>query len=84
MVSLYGIVTLILQCVSADFIQQTNVTTFLTVIQQNTTAFLGNLRQCRFELEATIAAQAEQGVTGQTFGMDARKYRGMPGNIAID
>ena len=42
----------------SDFIQQTNVTTFLTVIEQNTTAFLGNLRQCRFELEATIAAQA--------------------------
>jgi hypothetical protein len=39
MVRFDRIVALVLECISANFIQQANVTAFLSVIEQYTTAF---------------------------------------------
>ena len=66
MVRFDGIVTLILQRVGADFIQQADIASFLTVIQQNATSFLCDMRKGSFKLKTAVAAQAEQRVTGQT------------------
>jgi len=45
-----GIGAAILQLVSADFVQQTNATAFLTQIQQHATPFAGNGLQGGFKL----------------------------------
>ncbi|MNJ73237.1 hypothetical protein D3C77_700060 [compost metagenome] len=60
----------ILQGIGAYLVQQTDITAFLAVIQQNATAFLGDLFQCGFQLKTAVTAQAEQRITGQTFGMN--------------
>src|SRR5690554_8216937 len=63
LVRLYRVCTLILQMVGPDLVQQTNTPAFLTQIQQNATAFTGNISQRFFQLVATITAHAIQGIT---------------------
>ncbi|MCY1427943.1 hypothetical protein D9M71_438130 [compost metagenome] len=64
-----------MQLVGADLVEQANATPFLAQVQQYTTAFAGDGLQGSFELRAAIATLAEQGVTGQAFGMQATQYR---------
>ncbi len=81
-VSFDRIVAFILQRIGANFIQQADIAAFLTMIEQNAAPLFRNGVQRRFQLEAAVAAQAEQRVAGQTFGMYARQHRFAAANIA--
>ncbi|MNY43878.1 hypothetical protein D3C86_1788620 [compost metagenome] len=59
MIGFNRIVALILQRVGADFIQQTDITAFLAVIEQYASTFFSDMRKRRFELETAITAQTE-------------------------
>jgi hypothetical protein len=83
MVGFDGIIALILQRVGADFIQQTDIASFLAVIQQHATSFLCDMRKSGFELETAVTAQAEERVTGQTLRMNAGQYRRLPRNVTV-
>ncbi|KGQ06072.1 Aconitate hydratase 1 [Beauveria bassiana D1-5] len=63
-VRFYRIVALVLQRIGTDFIQQPDITAFLTMIEQHAAALFGNVGKRRFKLETTVAAQAEQRITG--------------------
>ena len=82
MVSFNGIITLVLQRVGADFIEQADIASFLTMIKQDTAPFFSNMGESRFELEAAIATQAKQCIASQTFGVDTRQDRRLTCDIA--
>lgn len=82
MIRFNGIITTVLQRVSADFVEQANVASFLTVIKQNATPFFSNVGEGRFKLETAIATQAKQRIASQTFGVDARRDRCLACDIA--
>ena len=83
-ISLNGIKALVLQCVSTDFISQTNTTALLTHINDSAAAFLFNHLQCGCQLVAAVAAQAAEGITGQTLAVYAHEHILFTGNIALD
>ena len=83
-ISLNGIKALILQCISTDFIGQTNATALLTHINDSAAAFLFNHLQCGCQLIATVAAQAAEGITGQALAVYAHEHILFTGNIALD
>ena len=62
-----GIITLILQRISPDFIRQTDTTSFLTHIQYYTAPFFFYHSQRCCQLIAAITAQGTESVAGQTF-----------------
>jgi len=66
MVGFYGIKALVLERVSANFIQQTNVTPLLTMIQEDPASLFSDVGEGGLKLKTAVAAQAEQGVAGQT------------------
>jgi len=82
LVGFHGIGATVLQLVGADLVEQADTTAFLTQVQQHAAAFLGDGTQGTLELEATIAAQAEQRVTGQALGMQAPQHRLTVGDVA--
>ncbi|MOA50538.1 hypothetical protein D3C78_1735640 [compost metagenome] len=59
MIGLYRISAFVLQCISADFIQQTDIATFLTMVEQDTATFFCDMLQRSFQLKTAVAAQAE-------------------------
>ncbi len=73
-VGLDGISPLILQMIGTDLVEQTDASPFLTYIEQDAAACLGDVLQGGLQLEAAVAAQAEQGIPGQALGMDAPQY----------
>ena len=75
MVGFDGVIALILQRIGADLIQQADVTSFLTMVEQNTASFFSDMRKRRFQLKATITTQTEQRIAGQTFGMNTCQDR---------
>ena len=83
-VSLYGIKALVLQCVSTDFVGQTNATALLTHINNSAAAFLFNHLQCGCQLIAAVAAQAAEGITGQALAVYTHEYILFTGNITLD
>ena len=83
-ISLNGIKALVLQCVSTDFISQTNTTALLTHINDSAAAFLFNHLQSGCQLIATVAAQAAEGITGQALAVYAHEHILFTGNIALD
>ena len=83
-VSLYGIKALILQCVSTDFVGQTNATALLTHINNSAAAFLFNHLQCGCQLIAAVAAQAAEGITGQALAVYAHEHILFAGNVTLD
>ena len=83
-VSLYSIQALILQCVSTDFISQTNTTALLTHINDSAAAFLFNHLQSSCQLVAAVTAQAAEGITGQALAVYAHEHVLFTGNITLD
>ena len=83
-VSLYGIKTLVLQCIGTDFIGQTDATALLTHVNNSAAAFLFNHLQCGCQLIAAVAAQAAEGITGQALAVYAHEHILFTGNIALD
>ena len=83
-VRLNGIKALILQCICTDFISQTNTTALLTHINDSAAAFLFNHLQCGCQLIAAVAAQAAEGITGQTLAVYAHEHVLFTGNITLD
>ena len=83
-VSLNGIKALVLQCVSTDFVGQTNTTALLTHVNNSAAAFLFNHPQSGCQLVAAVAAQAAEGITGQTLAVYAHQHVLFAGNIALD
>ncbi len=69
-VGLDGIGPLILQMIGPDLVEQADATPFLTHIQQNAAARLGDILEGGLQLEAAITAQTEQGIAGQAFRVD--------------
>ncbi|MNF82274.1 hypothetical protein D3C84_645770 [compost metagenome] len=60
--------------IGADLVEQADATPFLTDIQQDAATGLGDLLHGGLQLEAAVAAQAEQGVPGQTLGMNSAQH----------
>ena len=83
-VSLNGIQALILQCVSTDFVGQTNTTALLTHVNNSAAAFLFNHLQCGCQLVAAVTAQAAEGITSQTLAVYAHEHILFTGNITLD
>ena len=83
-VSLNSIKALVLQCVSTDFVSQTNTTALLTHINNSATAFLFNHLQSGCQLIAAVAAQAAEGITGQALAVYAHEHVLFAGNITLD
>ena len=83
-VSLNGIKALILQCVSTNFVSQTNTTALLTHVNNSAAAFLFNHLQSGCQLIAAVAAQAAEGITGQALAVYAHEYILFTGNITLD
>ena len=83
-VSLYGIKTLVLQCISTDFVGQANATALLTHVNNSAAAFLFNHLQCGCQLVAAVAAQAAEGITGQALAVHAYEHILFAGNISLD
>ncbi len=54
------------------------------MIQQDPASLFSDVGEGGFQLKTAVAAQAEQGVAGQTLRMDAGEHRRLSGNIAID
>ena len=74
----------VLQSVGANFVQQADISAFLAVVEQYAAPLFGDMTERRLQLEAAIAAQAEQGIAGKAFGMDTRQHRRRTGDITID
>ena len=70
-----GIGAAILQVVGADLVHQTDATAFLAQVQQRATTFVGDGLERGFQLKAAVTAQAEQGIAGQAFGVQAPEDR---------
>jgi hypothetical protein len=51
-----------------------NATAFLSHVEENATAFFGNGLDGHVALEAAVAAEAAEDVTGEAFAMDADEY----------
>ncbi len=68
-VRLDGVGTAILQFIGTDLVQQADAATFLAQVEEHAAALLGDGGKRAFQLETAIAAQAEQRVAGQAFGM---------------
>ena len=83
-VRLNGIKALILQCISTDFISQTNTTALLTHVNNCTAAFLFNHLQSSCQLVAAVAAQAAEGITGQALAVYAHEHILFAGNVTLD
>ena len=83
-VSLNGIKALVLQCVSTDFVSQTNTTALLTHINNSAAAFLFNHLQSGCQLVAAVAAQAAEGITGQALAVHAHEHILFAGNVTLD
>ena len=82
-VRLNGIKTLVLQCVSTDFVSQANTTSLLTHVNNSAAAFLFNHLQSGGQLIATVAAQAAEGITGQALAVHAHEHILFTGNITL-
>ena len=59
-VRLYRVVAFILQGIGPDFVQQTDIASFLTMVKQDPTPLFRDLRQRGFQLKTAVAAQAEE------------------------
>ncbi len=81
-VRLDGVGTAILQFIGTDLVQQADTATFLAQVEEHAAALLGDGGKRAFQLETAIAAQAEQRVAGQAFGMQAAKHRRAIGDVA--
>ena len=64
-----------LQVVSADLVDESDTSAFLSQIKQYTTAFFRNAPERALELRAAVAALAEQSIARQTFGMQPGQHR---------
>ena len=74
MICFNGVSATFLQVISADLVDESDTSAFLSEIKQDTPAFLGNALESTFELRAAVAALAEQGVTGQAFGVQPGEH----------
>ena len=83
-ISLYSIKALILQCISTDFVGQTNATALLTHVNNSAAAFLFNHLQSGCQLVAAVAAQAAEGITGQALAVYAHEHILFAGNVTLD
>ena len=81
LIGFYGIRAAILQLIGADLVQQADTTAFLTQVEQDTAAFMGNRTQRRFELETAVATQTEQRIARQAFGVQTAQYGRAIGHI---
>ena len=70
-ICLHGVRALILQLICAKLVGQADSSPFLPQIQKDATAFFGDNFHCAVALCRTIAAQRVQGVTRETFGVNA-------------
>ncbi len=83
LVGFHGIGAGVLQLVGADLVEQADAAALLAQVEPSTAAALGgDGRQRRFQLGAAVAAQAEQRIAGQAFGVQTAEYRRAVGDIA--
>ena len=60
--------------IGPDLVEQADASPFLTDIQQDAAARLGDVFQRGLQLEAAVTTQTEQGIPGQTLGMNASQH----------
>ncbi len=75
LVGLHRIGAAILQLIGADLVQQADATALLPQVEQHAAPFGRDGLQRGLQLCTTVAAQAEQRVTGQAFGMQTAQHR---------
>ena len=71
LVGLDGIRAGVLQLIGFDLVQQADTAAFLAQVEQGPPALLRNGLEGRIQLVTAIAAQAEQRIAGEAFGVDA-------------
>ena len=81
LVGLDRVVTLILQVVGADLVEQADAAAFLAQVEQHATAFVGNALERFLQLVAAIAAHREQCIASQALGMHPSKHRFTIGHV---
>ncbi len=80
-VGLHGVRTAVLQMIGLDLVAKADIATFLPQIQNHAAACGCDAPHRFFQLRSAIAAQAEQGIARQAFGMDATQCGLIGGRI---
>jgi len=75
LVSFYRVVTVILEFVGADFVDQADAAALFIFVDDEAAAFFGDEFEREFELGAAIAAEGMEDVTGKALGMNAHQGR---------
>ncbi len=68
--------------IGPDLVEQADATPFLAYIQQNATTRFGDVLHGCLQLEAAVAAKAEQGISGQAFRVNTAQHRLIACDIA--
>ena len=78
-----GVGTIILKCVSPDFIENTDPATFLLLIDDRPTAFFFDHLHCRVELRSTITLYRSKNVAGKALRVNSNECRHIRFHLAF-
>gem|GEM_PF-6598449 len=74
-VGFHGVEALVLQLIGFEFRHQADAAALLLLIEQNAGASLGDFAQGKLELQAAVAAQRVEDVSGEALGVNAHERR---------